>query len=137
MKSLSFELTKKSKRRKKMSAAFTRLYGNKPKLGVRAPGRVDLMGSHTDYNDGFVLTMPINREIWILARPRKDGRVRMTSLNMDSGFEFSVDASELDVEEEWGRYAQGVALELKRAGYPVAWVAGRLVPVLVVAWLPW
>lgn len=119
MKSHSFDVTKKSKRRKKMSAAFAKLYGKRPKLGVRAPGRVDLMGSHTDYNDGFVLTLPINREIWILARPRKDGRVRMASLNMDSGFDFSANASELEVGEEWGRYVQGVALELKLAGYPV------------------
>lgn len=119
MKTLSFDLIKKSKRRKKMTAAFTALYGAEPELGVRAPGRVDLMGSHTDYNDGFVLTLPINREIWILARPRKDGKVRMASLNLDSGFEFNVNASKLEVKEEWGRYAQGVALELKSAGYPV------------------
>jgi galactokinase len=119
MKSVSVELIKKSKRRATMSAAFQDIYGFTPEFGVRAPGRVDLMGSHTDYNDGLVLTLPINREIWVLARPRDDGRVNMASLNMDTRFSFDVNATKLTVETEWGHYVQGVALELQGAGYPL------------------
>jgi galactokinase len=93
MKELSVDVIEKKKRLRKMNAAFEALYGAAPTIGVRAPGRVDLMGSHTDYNDGFVMTLPINREIW--------------------------SATELEVEEEWGNFVQGVALELQGAGYAV------------------
>ena len=63
-------------------------FGSEPELWARAPGRVDLMGSHTDYNLGFVLTLPISRDTWIAAttperwhrahafdEPRRDRRV--------------------------------------------------------------
>jgi galactokinase len=102
-----------------MTEAFESLYGAAPAFGVRAPGRVDLMGSHTDYNDGLVLTLPINRGIWILARPRDDGRIRMASLNMDSGFAFDAKDPGQVKEADWGQYAQGVAVELQDAGYPL------------------
>lgn len=102
-----------------MTCAFQDLYQSQPAIAVRAPGRVDLMGSHTDYNDGWVLTLPIDRSIWMLARPRDDGVVRMASLNMGSSCHFHVESNDLNVSEVWGRYVQGVALELKKAGYPL------------------
>ena len=100
-----------------MTSLFRTLYGAAPTIGVRAPGRVDLMGSHTDYNEGFVLTLPIDREIWILARPREDGQIRMTSMNLGSEAQFhSANPGEVKL-EDWGLYAQGVAVELQRAGH--------------------
>jgi galactokinase len=107
----------KAKRRRRLVDAFTRRYGSPPSVGVRAPGRVDLMGSHTDYNQGLVLTLPINREVWIVARPRGDSRVRMYSSNLESEIEFDVTADRLTVSESWGRYVQGVLLELRQAGH--------------------
>ena len=56
--------------------AFERRFGGRPRLVARAPGRVNLIGDHTDYNDGFVLPMAIDRAVWIALRPRDDGRVR-------------------------------------------------------------
>jgi galactokinase len=80
---------------------------------------VDLMGSHTDYNEGFVMTLPINREMWILARPRDDGRVRMFSLNMESEICFDAKNPESGKLKDWGVYVQGVVVELHKAGYPL------------------
>ncbi|MFZ1770574.1 MAG: galactokinase family protein, partial [Caldilinea sp.] len=77
-------------RRTQMAAEFMRLYGGEPTLWTRAPGRVDLMGSHTDYNAGFILTMTIDRDTWIAARPRDDGRIRLHSLNVQGGGEFDL-----------------------------------------------
>ena len=54
---------------------FARHFGSQPAFVVRAPGRVNLIGEHTDYNDGFVLPMAIDRAIWIALRPRADRRV--------------------------------------------------------------
>ena len=56
---------------------FFDLYSAKPSRWVQAPGRVDLMGSHTDYNLGYVLIQAINRNIWIAATPRTDGIVKI------------------------------------------------------------
>ncbi len=63
-----------SERVAQVRAAFATLYGGEPTLWVQAPGRVDLMGSHTDYNEGYVLTMPIDRTTWIAAAPATTGR---------------------------------------------------------------
>ena len=60
-----------------VSESFVELFGGKPSVIARAPGRVNLIGEHTDYNDGFVLPMAIDRAIWIAARPRTDGLVRV------------------------------------------------------------
>ena len=55
---------------------FESLYGSAPTILVRAPGRVNLIGEHTDYNGGFVLPMAIDSDLVIAARPRTDRRVQ-------------------------------------------------------------
>ncbi|MCP4423664.1 MAG: galactokinase, partial [Chloroflexi bacterium] len=54
----------------RITEAFTRQFDAPPAHIVRAPGRVNLIGEHTDYNDGFVLPMAIDRALWIALRPR-------------------------------------------------------------------
>ena len=60
-------------RQQYMSQEFRRIFGGDPAVWARAPGRVDLMGSHTDYNMGYVMTMTIDRDTWLAARPRPVG----------------------------------------------------------------
>ncbi len=72
-------------RKKLVAEKFREIFGEQPQLWSRAPGRVDLMGSHTDYNLGYVMTMTIDRDTWIAARPRQDGRVCIHSLNAPVG----------------------------------------------------
>jgi galactokinase len=62
-----------------IDAHFTQRFGAAPTLVVRAPGRVNLIGEHTDYNDGFVLPLAIDRAAWIALRPRSDSRVSIYS----------------------------------------------------------
>ena len=62
----------------KVVETFKQRFGSAPTAVVRAPGRVNLIGEHTDYNDGFVLPMAIDRATWLALRPRNDGRVSMT-----------------------------------------------------------
>jgi galactokinase len=66
--------------RRRVVQEFERCFGAPPVLVVRAPGRVNLIGEHTDYNDGFVLPMAIDRAVWIAARPRGDQRVTYISV---------------------------------------------------------
>ncbi|MBL7160963.1 MAG: UDP-glucose--hexose-1-phosphate uridylyltransferase [Anaerolineales bacterium] len=86
---------------------FTSCFGAAPQLIVRAPGRVNLIGEHTDYNDGFVLPMAIDRAIWIALRPRDDRRVLVYSVEFEDPTEFSLDA--ITHKEGWGEYVRGVA----------------------------
>ena len=96
---------------------FHHLYGVKPSVWVQAPGRVDLMGSHTDYNLGYVLIQAINRNTWIAARPRTDGRVRIASLNRDGTAEFDLTHIEHAWEAIWSDYVRGVADVLQKENY--------------------
>jgi galactokinase len=61
--------------------AYQRLHGRPAAVLARAPGRVNLIGEHTDYNDGFVLPAAIDRHTWVAAGPRGDGQVRVTALD--------------------------------------------------------
>ncbi|MDQ4078748.1 MAG: galactokinase, partial [Chloroflexota bacterium] len=81
-----------------------------------APGRVNLIGEHTDYNDGFVLPMAIDRAVWIALRAREDRRVVLYSLDFEEGLEFSLEGLQRG-DEEWGEYVKGVAWALQEAGY--------------------
>ena len=103
-----------------MRNRFRERFGAEPQLWARAPGRVDLMGSHTDYNLGFVLTLPISRDTWIAARRRDDGVVRVHSMNLDADDGFRLDAIAPLVESRWTNYVRGVAATLQAEGLPLA-----------------
>jgi galactokinase len=84
----------------------------------RAPGRVNLMGDHTDYNDGFVLPLAVDRECVVAARPGRTVRVR--SLDLEGTLEVPADGSADPpaVRPAWGRYVAGVVRELAVRGRP-------------------
>ena len=103
-------------RKSQLSETFSRQFNSEPTVWVRAPGRVDLMGSHTDYNDGFVLTSPIDRDTWIAAAPRDDTNVRIKSLNLNAYAEFRINGPTSE-DVDWHTYVQGVLLILGQAGY--------------------
>lgn len=99
-----------------VSQVFQQRFGSAPALLVQAPGRVNLIGEHTDYNDGFVLPMAIDREVWIALRPRSDHLVRVHSLDFDQTVEFSLGQLE-NTNQGWAEYIKGVAWALQEAGY--------------------
>src|SRR5690606_17213127 len=71
--------------------AFRMQFLEAPTLVVRAPGRVNLIGVHTDYNDGFVMPLAIDRAVWIALRPRHDTIVRVSSLDFEAPITFSLE----------------------------------------------
>jgi galactokinase len=107
-------------RKERVEQAFEKLYGALPDLWVQAPGRVDLMGSHTDYNEGFVLTEAIEKNTWIAARRRDDETARVGSLNIDGLSSFSLDRITYDEATPWTNYMRGVAHVLLTEGFPSA-----------------
>lgn len=98
---------------------FSARYSASPSVYVQAPGRVDLIGSHTDYNEGFVLTEAIDRNTWIAARPRTDEMVCVSSLNVEGSGKFHLAAIEHDLATPWTNYVRGVADILQKEGYPL------------------
>jgi galactokinase len=103
-------------RRRVISETFDRHFGGEPTLVARAPGRVDLMGSHTDYNMGFVMTMTIDRDTWIAARPREDNQITIYSCNVPGGALFSLDDIQRDEAVPWTNYVRGVAAMMRASG---------------------
>ena len=109
-----------------LTLEFSKLYGAPPSDWFRAPGRVDLMGSHTDYNDGYVATMTVDRDTWLAIRPRSDRRVRIATLNLAGSAEFSLDALEHDRAVPWTDYVRGAAKVLIDDGVDLAGFDGLL-----------
>jgi galactokinase len=105
-----------------MREAFERVYGPAPGLRVfRGPGRVNLIGEHTDYNLGFVLPMALDMACCMAAAPGSDGLLRVRSEDLDQSREWDVaDLGALQPAHDWGDYVAGVAQQLVRAGFVVA-----------------
>jgi galactokinase len=101
-----------------VAAAFRERFGSAPTMISRAPGRVNLIGDHTDYNDGFVLPMAIDRAVWIAWRPRDDERVVAYSLDRTGSAAFSIatDDGPIARTEDWAEYVRGVAWALRADG---------------------
>jgi galactokinase len=102
----------------KLREEFGSEFAAEPRI-FRAPGRVNMIGEHTDYNDGFVMPAAIDFAAHIAASPRNDRRVKVLSRNLDESFEFSLDGSP-QPRRSWSDYVQGVALMLERAGFELS-----------------
>lgn len=83
----------------------------------RAPGRVNLIGEHTDYNEGFVMPVAIGFSTWVRAVRRDDRIISIFSENFSEPVEFDLDDKNLRAQGHWGDYVKGVAVTLERAGY--------------------
>src|SRR5512146_1793192 len=106
-----------SERKNILTDQFCQTFGAMPTVWVRAPGRVDLMGSDTDYNMGYVMTMTVSQDTWIAARPRPDRRVYLRSLNIDGQSCFDLNYIFHDREVPWSNYVRGVANVLQEKGH--------------------
>jgi galactokinase len=96
---------------------FQRIWGTAPNIVAVAPGRVNVIGEHVDYNGGWVLPAAIERYMVMAARPNGTNRVRLASANFEERSEFDIDGISPDGEKDWGRYIRGVMAGIQRAGY--------------------
>jgi galactokinase len=82
----------------------------------RSPGRINLIGEHTDYNDGFVLPAAIDKAVYLAVGPRKDAKISLFAVAYNDSFEVSLD--EIDkTSRGWPNYILGVVHELQKRGY--------------------
>ncbi len=96
---------------------FQEIFGAPAEVVVRAPGRVNLIGEHTDYNDGFVLPAAIDRYVWFAGRKRADRIVRAHSVDFEDAAEFSLDAIDQDPKHHWSDFLRGVSKFLEAGGH--------------------
>jgi galactokinase len=102
-----------------LSAVFESAFGEPPTHFAQAPGRVNLIGEHTDYNDGFVLPCAIDFHTLVAARQRDDRRVRVLSVDYQHALdEFSLDDAIVPrADAPWANYVRGVVKMLQQQGW--------------------
>jgi len=100
-----------------LRADFDARYGAPPEVIVRAPGRVNLIGEHTDYNDGYVLPIAIDRSVLVAASMRPDRVVRVRAVDFDAQATFSLDRLVRAEQQRWSNYHRGVAAVLEEKGF--------------------
>jgi galactokinase len=99
-----------------LAAKFQALFGV-PATSFRAPGRVNLIGEHTDYNAGFVLPAAIGFSCWVIGGPRDDNKLVIHSENFNETVETPLDENHLRRSRKWSDYPLGVAWVLQASGY--------------------
>ncbi len=103
------------------AAAFAHRFGQRPSHWVRAPARVNLIGEHTDYNDGFVLPMAIAPAVWIAFGQGHPDRLLLHSLEFEGQVDLPL-AELLHGPPPWAEYARGIVWAMRRSGLPlVGW----------------
>ena len=100
-------------------AGFEDAYGGPPDGLWWAPGRVNLVGEHTDYNEGFVLPLALAQGVAAAVRVRDDGVLRVRSVQIGETVELAMDAITADTLDGWSAYPGGVAGALRAAGHDV------------------
>jgi len=105
-----------SKRNADLAAAFTEYFGAPPAFIAVGPGRVNLIGEHTDYNDGFVLPIALKRDVRLAVRPREDSTVRLLSVEYGGDYTFDLNNIQHSEENLWANYVMGMAWALQEKG---------------------
>ena len=102
-----------------LESLFKKQFHRRPQVLAEAPGRVNLLGEHTDYNDGFVFPAAIDRSMKILASSRDDDVVRVYSADFSQFSSFSLSSIEKCSRETWSNYLRGVADQLIKNGFSI------------------
>lgn len=100
-------------------AGFKQLFEERPEWCARAPGRVNLIGGHVDYNDGLVLPAAVTLDTAVAFRVRSDRRLRIYSAEFDETVELDIDGLTPGAVPGWAAYPSGVAWALAESGYTI------------------
>ena len=105
---------------KSLIAKHRQVFHTDPVLVGKAPGRVNLIGEHTDYNDGFVFPMAIEQRVQVAASPRPDRKIRLHSLDYEETSGADLDGLTCSSTGEWANYPLAVAAILQQEGYALS-----------------
>jgi len=105
--------------RTQISARFKDLYGKEPALISKSPGRINIIGEHTDYNEGFVLPTAIDKAVYVALGKREDNEIHLYAEDFKEKYEVELnDVSPTD--KGWPNYILGVVNQLKEKGYEIS-----------------
>jgi galactokinase len=115
-------MTQEAQRIREIEHKYRELFGGTPEFIVRAPGRVNLIGEHTDYNDGFVFPAAIDRDVLIAGARRNDSQVRSYALNFNQSSTFPLENTEPATEgrERWSNYVRAMAWVFAQEKLPLS-----------------
>lgn len=99
-----------------VKALFKRHYGFTPPHVVCAPGRLEVLGNHTDYNEGLVMSVAVDRYVWLAASPRTDGRIELVSSAFPAPERFWISELKHNPAAPWADYLKGVLVQLRKRG---------------------
>src|SRR5213595_3818213 len=100
----------------KVTAFFQKQFGSKPIHVVQAPGRLELLGNHTDYNAGLVLALAVDKYLYLASSPRQDGQIELVSAAFPKREKFSSNQFTKTPEAPWADYVKGVLNQLRKRG---------------------
>lgn len=103
--------------RSQVLEAFEAEFGRSPQFMIRAPGRANLIGEHTDYNDGFVMPLAVDRALYIAAAPRPDDQITLKTLDFDGQVQFSLADLKRDTLPHWSQHVRGAWWLLAQKGF--------------------
>ena len=101
-----------------VKSSFEQRFGIEP-IVIKAPGRINLIGEHTDYNNGFVLPAAVDQAIYLAIGKSGSSESTLVSLDMDQTFEFSINDFQPTKEKLWANYLMGVVAEIQKSGREV------------------
>src|SRR5436190_7534673 len=97
-------------------AFFRKQFGFKPTHVVQAPGRLELLGNHTDYNQGLVMALAVDKYVHIAGASRPDGKVKLVAAAFAQPEEFFVSDLKKNPAAPWADYVKGVIEQLRQRG---------------------
>jgi len=111
---------------KEKIASFKKIYGGDPEIFSSAPGRINIIGEHTDYNQGYVLPAAIHLRNNLLASKRHDDKVTIWAENLKQEETFSLGKISFSEKNKWANYVKGIFWVLKREGFKLGGIGGLI-----------
>jgi galactokinase len=99
-----------------LNTFFRESFGSSPTHSVHTPGRLELLGNHTDYNQGMIMSLAVDQYIGMASTPRNDGKIELISSAFPKREQFALDQIEQNPAVPWTNYVKGVLLQLRRCG---------------------
>lgn len=102
---------------KNILAIYNQLYGRSPAVYSSSPGRINLIGEHTDYNNGFVLPAAIDKRIYAAFGKRTDNEIHLFSVDFNDSITINIEKTEPLAEHTWANYVLGIVAQLNKTDY--------------------
>jgi galactokinase len=107
----------KKKLIKEVKASFNEKFASAPGHIILSPGRINIIGEHVDYNDGFVLPAAINKYVCFAVSENTDGKINLYAKDLDESYSFNLEDTLKPVEQMWVNYFLGVLQQLKERDF--------------------